>query len=63
LFCDIKYSLPSAIFFIKVPSLNPNLPATFIEDSADSAALTVGKDQDAVALSDINLNLLPSLIQ
>jgi hypothetical protein len=34
-----------------------------MEDNADSAALTVGKDQEDVALSDINLNLLPSLIQ
>jgi hypothetical protein len=51
------------MFFIKVPSLNPNLPACFIKESDCSVALTVVNDHDASALLDINLYLLPSLIQ
>ena len=51
------------MFFIKVPSLNPNIPAFFIFTREDSKAMTVIKSHDFSARSDISLNLLPSLIQ
>jgi hypothetical protein len=51
------------MFFIKVPSLKPSLPTTFMLATAFSKASTVLNDQDFMARSDINLNLLLSLIQ
>jgi len=51
------------MFLIKAPSLNPSLPATLNPVKAASVAFTVVNDQDVAALSEINLYLLPSLIQ
>jgi hypothetical protein len=62
-FCDTKYIIPSAMFFIKEPSGNPNLPESLIRDNDSSVAFAVTNDQDFAALSEINLYLLPSLIQ
>jgi hypothetical protein len=51
------------MFLIKAPSLNPNFPANLNPVKATSVAFTVVNDQDLAALSEINLYLLPSLIQ
>jgi hypothetical protein len=51
------------MFFIKAPSLKPNLPDSLIKDNASSVALAVVNDHDFAALSEINLYLFPSLIQ
>ena len=63
LFCDIRYILESAIFFIKLPSLNPSFPAILIAETASSVAFTVVNDQDFTARSEMILNLLLSLTQ
>ena len=63
LFCDTRYILPSATLLIKVPSRKPNLPTSLMPDNAASVANTVVKHQDWAALFEINLYLLPSLIQ
>ena len=51
------------MFFIKVPSLNPNLPADLIADKAWSVASTSTNFHELAALSDISLYFLLSLIQ
>ena len=51
------------MFLIKVPSLKPSLPTNLIPDKAASVASTVVKHHELAALSEINLYLLPSLIQ